>query len=155
MSIARRKCLKAPPVLVRQLTIGEDLPTRRRLRRVALPTVDMATNLLQRAPEIDLNTVLFEAGLAFLAAAAVVPTSVLGMDKAGTGSSVVLLPALSSISTRTEMHPSSSQFQVTSLGWPGFGDLPRLRENRSPCQSGRSGGWMDRLRAELHKGREE
>jgi pimeloyl-ACP methyl ester carboxylesterase len=60
----------------------------------------------------------------------------LGMDEAGAGSSVVLLPALSSISTRTEMHPLlnrlSSQFRVTSTDWPGFGDLPRLREDWSP-----------------------
>jgi pimeloyl-ACP methyl ester carboxylesterase len=60
----------------------------------------------------------------------------LGMDEAGNGRSVVLLPALSSISTREEMLPLldrlSSQFRVSAVDWPGFGDLARPRENWSP-----------------------
>ena len=60
----------------------------------------------------------------------------LGMDEAGNGTSVVLLPALSSISTREEMLPLldrlSSQFRVSTVDWPGFGDLARPREDWSP-----------------------
>jgi pimeloyl-ACP methyl ester carboxylesterase len=59
----------------------------------------------------------------------------LGMDEAGTGPSIVLLPALSSISTRDEMRPLfdglSSRFHVVTVDWPGFGVLPRPRENWS------------------------
>jgi len=55
----------------------------------------------------------------------------LGMDEAGSGSSVVLLPALSSISTRGEMRPLfdrlASSFRVSMVDWPGFGDLARPR----------------------------
>lgn len=60
----------------------------------------------------------------------------LAMDEAGNGASVVLLPALSSISTREEMLPLldrlSSQFRVSTVDWPGFGDLARPREDWSP-----------------------
>ena len=60
----------------------------------------------------------------------------LGMDEAGAGRSVVLLPALSSISTRYEMLPLldrlSSEFHVATVDWPGFGDLPRPRADWSP-----------------------
>jgi pimeloyl-ACP methyl ester carboxylesterase len=60
----------------------------------------------------------------------------LGMDEAGSGSSIVLLPALSSISTRGEMRPLltrlQSQFHVVTVDWPGFGDRPRPREDWSP-----------------------
>jgi pimeloyl-ACP methyl ester carboxylesterase len=60
----------------------------------------------------------------------------LGMDEAGNGSSVVLLPALSSISTRGEMRPLldrlQSQFHVVVVDWPGFGDRPRPRGDWSP-----------------------
>jgi pimeloyl-ACP methyl ester carboxylesterase len=58
------------------------------------------------------------------------------MEEAGSGSSVVLLPALSSISTRAEMRPLfdslASNFHVTTVDWPGFGDLPRPRADWSP-----------------------
>jgi len=54
---------------------------------------------------------------------------VLGLDEAGKGALVVLLPALSSISTRREMHPLMQRlapdFHVVALDWPGFGTLPR------------------------------
>ena len=59
-----------------------------------------------------------------------------GMDEAGSGLSVVLLPALSSISTRVEMRPLfetlAPEFQVSTVDWPGFGDLVRLRTDWSP-----------------------
>jgi hypothetical protein len=42
---------------------------------------------------------------------------------------VLLLPALSSISTRYEMRPLeerlSENFQIVAADWPGFGDQPR------------------------------
>lgn len=60
----------------------------------------------------------------------------LGMDEAGSGSSVVLLPSLSSISTRGEMRPLfdrlASSFRVSMVDWPGFGDLARPRVDWSP-----------------------
>jgi pimeloyl-ACP methyl ester carboxylesterase len=57
----------------------------------------------------------------------------LGLDEAGSGPLLLLLPALSSISTRAEMHPLmarlKSQFRVVALDWPGFGTAsrPQLR----------------------------
>ena len=60
----------------------------------------------------------------------------LGMDEAGSGSSVVLLPALSSISTRAEMRllfdRLAPDFRVSTVDWPGFGDLARARTDWSP-----------------------
>jgi pimeloyl-ACP methyl ester carboxylesterase len=51
------------------------------------------------------------------------------MDEAGSGPSIVLLPALSSISTRAEMRPLfdrlAPDFRVVTVDWPGFGDLGR------------------------------
>jgi pimeloyl-ACP methyl ester carboxylesterase len=53
----------------------------------------------------------------------------LGVDEAGDGPPVLLLPALSSISTRREMHPLirglASRSHVIAPDWPGFGDRPR------------------------------
>jgi pimeloyl-ACP methyl ester carboxylesterase len=53
----------------------------------------------------------------------------LGVDEAGDGASVLLLPALSSISTRREMHPLmkllATRAHAISPDWPGFGDQPR------------------------------
>jgi pimeloyl-ACP methyl ester carboxylesterase len=53
----------------------------------------------------------------------------LAFDEAGSGPLLVLLPALSSISTRAEMHPLmarlAAQFRVVALDWPGFGAAPR------------------------------
>jgi pimeloyl-ACP methyl ester carboxylesterase len=53
----------------------------------------------------------------------------LGVDEAGEGSPVLLLPALSSISTRREMHPLmrglAARFHLVAPDWPGFGDQPR------------------------------
>jgi len=60
----------------------------------------------------------------------------LGMDEAGHGRSIILLPALSSISTRREMYPLferlSLRFHVSTVDWPGFGDRPRSRDDWSP-----------------------
>jgi len=60
----------------------------------------------------------------------------LGLDEAGSGRSVVLLPALSSISTRDEMRPLfdklASSFHVVTVDWPGFGGWARPRYDWSP-----------------------
>jgi pimeloyl-ACP methyl ester carboxylesterase len=60
----------------------------------------------------------------------------LGVEEAGSGPSVLLLPALSSISTREEMHPLlerlASSFHVVTVDWPGFGGFPRPRCDWSP-----------------------
>jgi pimeloyl-ACP methyl ester carboxylesterase len=60
----------------------------------------------------------------------------LGIDEAGSGRSIVLLPALSSISTRAEMRPLFDRlapaFRVSTIDWPGFGDLARPRADWSP-----------------------
>src|SRR5215831_12753240 len=53
----------------------------------------------------------------------------LGLDEAGSGPTLILLPAPSSISTRAEMHPLmerlAPRFRVVALDWPGFGTAPR------------------------------
>ena len=60
----------------------------------------------------------------------------LGMDVAGDGPAVVLLPALSSISTREEMRPLldrlTPSFRVVTADWPGFGDQARPRIDWTP-----------------------
>ena len=52
-----------------------------------------------------------------------------GYDRLGVGPTVVLLPALSSISTRREMQPLqerlASDFSTIAIDWPGFGNEPR------------------------------
>jgi pimeloyl-ACP methyl ester carboxylesterase len=53
----------------------------------------------------------------------------LGTDEAGDGPAILLLPALSSISTRREMHPLvrrlADRARLVVTDWPGFGDQPR------------------------------
>ena len=53
----------------------------------------------------------------------------IGLDRPGRGPTVLLLPALSSISTRCEMHALqerlSVSFSTVSIDWPGFGALPK------------------------------
>ncbi len=53
----------------------------------------------------------------------------LGIDTAGEGPTVLLLPALSSISTRREMRPLQerlrARYRTIAADWPGFGDEPR------------------------------
>ncbi len=57
-------------------------------------------------------------------------------DEAGDGPAVVLLPALSTISTRGEMRPMverlAPRFRAIAVDWPGFGDLPRPRVDWTP-----------------------
>src|SRR6478672_10872049 len=52
-----------------------------------------------------------------------------GVDRLGVGPTVLLLPALSSISTRREMRlvqeRLASNFATVAVDWPGFGDEPR------------------------------
>jgi len=52
-----------------------------------------------------------------------------GLDEVGNGPPVLLLPALSSISTRAEMHPLMARlaptFRTLALDWPGFGTSAR------------------------------
>jgi len=52
-----------------------------------------------------------------------------GVDWRGDGPPVLLLPALSSISTRREMRPLqerlSAHYRTAAIDWPGFGDQPR------------------------------
>jgi pimeloyl-ACP methyl ester carboxylesterase len=53
----------------------------------------------------------------------------LGVTRMGCGPTVLMLPALSSISTRSEMRPLqerlASAFTTVAVDWPGFGDAPR------------------------------
>jgi pimeloyl-ACP methyl ester carboxylesterase len=53
----------------------------------------------------------------------------LGVTRMGTGPSILMLPALSSISTRREMRPLQERlaagFATVAIDWPGFGDAPR------------------------------
>jgi hypothetical protein len=53
----------------------------------------------------------------------------LGVTRMGEAATLLLLPALSSISTREEMRPLqellASSYATVSVDWPGFGDLPR------------------------------
>jgi pimeloyl-ACP methyl ester carboxylesterase len=53
----------------------------------------------------------------------------IGLDRAGTGPTILLLPALSSISTRREMHPLQQRlaqsFTTIAIDWPGFGEQPK------------------------------
>jgi pimeloyl-ACP methyl ester carboxylesterase len=60
----------------------------------------------------------------------------LGVTVRGEGPTVVMLPALSSISTRREMAPLqqrlASGFRTVAIDWPGFGDLPRPAVDWTP-----------------------
>jgi pimeloyl-ACP methyl ester carboxylesterase len=53
----------------------------------------------------------------------------LGITRLGGGPTVLMLPALSSISTRGEMRPLqerlAAEFTTVAIDWPGFGDAPR------------------------------
>lgn len=57
----------------------------------------------------------------------------IGLDEAGAGPLVLLLPALSSISTRQEMRGLMAElapyFHVVAVDWPGFGDKPRPKRD--------------------------
>jgi pimeloyl-ACP methyl ester carboxylesterase len=60
----------------------------------------------------------------------------LGTDASGTGPPVLLLPALSSISTRHEMRPLrerlARRYSTLSVDWPGFGDAARPQLDWTP-----------------------
>jgi pimeloyl-ACP methyl ester carboxylesterase len=53
----------------------------------------------------------------------------IGLSIRGEGRTVLMLPAMSSISTRHEMAPLQARlarrFRTVATDWPGFGDLPR------------------------------
>ena len=61
----------------------------------------------------------------------------LGFDASGQGPTVLLLPALSSISTRREMWPLQQQlgshYRTIAIDWPGFGDQPRPALDWTPA----------------------
>ena len=54
---------------------------------------------------------------------------VVGITRAGAGPVLLMLPALSSISTRGEMRPLArllaDEFTTVTVDWPGFGQAPR------------------------------
>ncbi|TPM22660.1 alpha/beta fold hydrolase [Mesorhizobium sp. B2-3-5] len=60
----------------------------------------------------------------------------IGLTRFGAGKNLLLLPALSSISTRTEMRSLQERlgtsFATTAIDWPGFGTLPRPRVDWRP-----------------------
>jgi pimeloyl-ACP methyl ester carboxylesterase len=60
----------------------------------------------------------------------------LGSSESGSGRTILLLPALSSISTRHEMRPLQErlarEYATLSIDWPGFGDEPRPRMDWAP-----------------------
>src|SRR5262249_21442045 len=60
----------------------------------------------------------------------------LGADASGTGPTVLLLPALSSISSRREMHPLQERlaprYWTLSVDWPGFGEEARPQVDWTP-----------------------
>lgn len=63
-------------------------------------------------------------------------TFAIGVSEAGQGPLALCLPALSSISTRTEMYPLMERlrdkYRVVTVDWPGFGALPKPRIDWTP-----------------------
>src|SRR5258705_3351877 len=59
-----------------------------------------------------------------------------GADASGTGPKLLLLPALSSISTRREMRPLQERlarhYSTLAVDWPGFGDAARPQVDSTP-----------------------
>src|SRR3954468_5425647 len=59
-----------------------------------------------------------------------------GVERTGEEPTVLLLPAMSSISTRAEMRPLAERlapgFATVTVDWPGFGDRPRPRVDWRP-----------------------
>jgi len=59
-----------------------------------------------------------------------------GADASGTGPKLLLLPALSSISTRREMRPLQERlaphYSTLAVDWPGFGDAARPQVDWTP-----------------------
>lgn len=72
----------------------------------------------------------------------------IGATRRGAGPLALLLPALSSISTRAEMAPLaerlSHRFTTLAVDWPGFGDMARPARGWSRGDMAR---WLDHLRA--------
>src|SRR2546429_7099779 len=60
----------------------------------------------------------------------------LGADAGGSGPKVLLLPALSSISSRREMHPLQERlaprYSTLAVDWPGFGEAARPQIDWTP-----------------------
>src|SRR5215813_10935874 len=60
----------------------------------------------------------------------------LGADACGSGPKVLLLPALSSISSKREMHPLqerlAARYSTLAVDWPGFGEAPRPQVDWTP-----------------------
>jgi pimeloyl-ACP methyl ester carboxylesterase len=60
----------------------------------------------------------------------------LAADASGNGPKVLLLPALSSISTRREMRPLqerlAARYSTLAVDWPGFGEAPRPQMDWTP-----------------------
>jgi pimeloyl-ACP methyl ester carboxylesterase len=60
----------------------------------------------------------------------------LNATEGGNGQTILLLPALSSISTRHEMRPVQErlarEYSTFSIDWPGFGDAPRRQIDWAP-----------------------
>jgi pimeloyl-ACP methyl ester carboxylesterase len=60
----------------------------------------------------------------------------LGVDARGSGPKVLLLPALSSISSKREMHPLqerlAARYSTLAVDWPGFGEAPRPQLDWTP-----------------------
>jgi len=60
----------------------------------------------------------------------------LGADASGSGPKVLLLPALSSISSRREMHPLQERlaprYSTLAVDWPGFGEAARPQIDWTP-----------------------
>jgi pimeloyl-ACP methyl ester carboxylesterase len=60
----------------------------------------------------------------------------LAADASGNGPKVLLLPALSSISTRREMRPLqdrlAARYSTLAVDWPGFGEAPRPQVDWTP-----------------------
>lgn len=60
----------------------------------------------------------------------------IGLTRRGSGQELLLLPALSSLSTREEMRPLQERlaqhYSTVAIDWPGFGDLPRSKVDWRP-----------------------
>lgn len=60
----------------------------------------------------------------------------ISLTRFGSGPSILMLPAISSISTREEIRPLQealgASFATTAIDWPGFGDLSRPSINWRP-----------------------
>jgi hypothetical protein len=78
-----------------------------------------------------------------------------GADTRGEGPLILMLPALSSISTRSEMHPLAdrlaSTFTTVAVDWPGFGNRRAHQWRGNP----RLTGYFSRIFCESFRKREQ